>query len=106
MSEHSEQHLQPAPVARGLCVPEYLIAYLKMTGASEDVVRLIEQRDAFGRKKYGQSLHTEDGRRDLQDALEEIGDFMQYAFKMRLKGSSTASLLPYLKAAMSLCEDE
>ena len=107
MSVVEYQGVQPQPVPKkgGLCVPEHLLRYLDEIGADEAVKDLIRKRDAFGKAKYGQSLHTEDGRDDYQDALEENGDFLQYVMKLKLKGKDRRGLLPYIEIARGLCED-
>jgi hypothetical protein len=43
----------------------------------------LEERDAVGRAKYGQSLHTHDGRDSGRDAWEEVLDLVQYLVKWK-----------------------
>lgn len=47
---------------------------------------MVETRTAFGMKKYGQMLMTEDGRDTGRDAVEEMGDLLQYAYKAKMNG--------------------
>lgn len=85
--------IQPKPNDKGIVVPEELIKFIeKKSLASPEVktmaINLIKSRDSFGVKKYGQHLRTEDGRDDIQDALEELGDLMQYCYKAKLNGKN------------------
>lgn len=84
--------MQPAPVNRGVVVPDALIEVIRSHATlsdadKDDLVALIEQRDELGRSKYGQPLTSLDGRSGVQDALEELGDLLQYALKCKLNGS-------------------
>jgi hypothetical protein len=74
---------EPPPQPRGVIVPNELIEYMVYNGGTEweDLCILVVQRDAFGRKKYGQPLMNDDGRNGVEDARQEAGDFLQYAFK-------------------------
>jgi hypothetical protein len=74
---------EPAPQRAGFVVPEKLIIHLAdlLDGSNdtqfERLIHLIEQRDAFGRQKYGQPLMSQDGRDGCEDARQELGDLMQ-----------------------------
>ena len=85
---------EPSPVAKGHNVPEALIECINNSNLTdelapyrESLVQLIRQRDEFGRQKYGQPLMSEDGRSGVEDAKQELGDLLQYAFKCKLNGS-------------------
>jgi len=58
-----------------------LIKWLKCRPGSENAVKLIESRDEFGFEKYGQHLMSRD---DRNDAVQELGDLMQYVMKAKL----------------------
>lgn len=79
---------EPPPKPFGTLVPNALISHLKKhhTYFSDDLCTLVKERDAFGRKKYGQPLMSEDGRDGVEDARQEAGDLLQYAFKVYLSG--------------------
>lgn len=78
---------EPPPQPKGVVVPDALIAYLQLTFVtSQELCDLIRQRDAFGRAKYGQPLMSQDGRNGVEDARQEAGDLLQYAFKVHLAG--------------------
>ena len=74
---------QPPPIARGEPVAPALLAWLEHNAR---VRELVAKRHAFGMRKYGQPLMTEDGRDTVRDALEEAGDLLQYTFKARMRG--------------------
>lgn len=49
-----------------------------------DLVRAeIEKRVAIGKERYGEPLHTHDGRDGLQDSIEECADQLFYLVKER-----------------------
>ena len=77
-----------APINSGISVPDKLITWIKTTRLPQDTkdkaMDLVLTRDAFGREKYGQSLMTKDGRITVLDALEELGDLLQYLYKAKL----------------------
>lgn len=47
---------------------------------------LLESRTALGIQRYGQALHSYNGRDALQDCLEEVIDAIQYAAQMSMEG--------------------
>jgi hypothetical protein len=88
---------EPPPVPIGQVVPVHLIAELSKLHHSaslsglvdvsthlNELIVLVEERNAFGVAKYGQPLMTEDGRNGLEDARQELGDLLQYVCKMSL----------------------
>jgi hypothetical protein len=79
---------EPPPQPKGIVVPDALIFYLQKQRFHQhpDLCALIKQRDAFGRAKYGQPLMSLDGRNGVEDARQEAGDLLQYAFKVYLSG--------------------
>lgn len=87
---------EPPPVKGGEVVPDQLIMWLNSRKDLDmdwwtwgDVldanILLIKERDAFGREKYGQPLMTGDGREDVPDITQELGDLQQYIFKLILR---------------------
>ena len=92
-----------APINKGLSVPKHLIQWIQTTKLNQNIknkaVDLILTRDTFGKQKYGQSLMTGDGRITVVDALEELGDLMQYVYKAKMNGedmSKVKELIPVL----------
>jgi hypothetical protein len=66
-------------------------------------VPLIEERDRFGRQKYGRSLMMNDmSRNTVQDAREEIGDLLQYLYKAKQNGSDISEFKAYLPVLKDL----
>lgn len=94
---------EPPPKPCGIVVPDTLIAYMKDCSDWKDLCNLVEQRDAFGRKKYGQPLMSEDGRNGVEDARQEAGDLLQYAFKVYLANDKQG--LKELSILISRVED-
>jgi hypothetical protein len=88
---------EPPPVPRGIIVPDALLAFIETTkhihdGSSWEVgvnlcklSELVKERNAFGIAKYGQPLYSEDGRNGIEDARQELGDLLQYVFKISLQ---------------------
>ena len=49
---------------------------------------LLEERRNFGLKKYGQELHTHNGRDAIEDARQELGDLVVYLTQASMEGRS------------------
>ena len=88
---------EPAPVKEGVLVTPLLLDNLRTlqqcaqhNGETQDMyhfqelAELVEARDAFGRAKYGQGLMSRDGRNGREDAMQELGDLLQYVKKITL----------------------
>lgn len=103
--------MQPDPVERGVNVPEALIKvidnhYMLSETDKTHLIELIRERDELGRSKYGQPLMSQDGRSGVQDALEELGDLLQYAMKCKLNGSENVShLRRMIKASVEVLNE-
>lgn len=54
--------------------------------AAQEAIKLVKERDAFGRSKYGQGLSLGDGRDTFEDLRQELGDALQYTTKLILEG--------------------
>lgn len=78
---------EPSPIMKGEIVTQSLVKYLQECN-HPTIVELVKERDAFGRKKYGQPLMTEDGRNTLEDIRQEFGDLIQYMWKGIMKQKS------------------
>lgn len=74
---------EPAPLNEGLDVSEELMSILRAL-KKDATLKLVEERRAFGIEKYGQSLMSGDGRNEIEDARQEMGDLLQYVFKITL----------------------
>lgn len=92
-----------APINRGISVPDKLVTWIKTTdlpqNTKDKAIDLVLTRDTFGCEKYGQSLMTKDGRITVQDALEELGDLLQYLYKAKLNNedmTKVKELVPVL----------
>lgn len=94
---------EPAPKPEGTPVSPCLIKWLSWH--HKEVIPLIQQRCEYGMAKYGQPLMTADGRDEVIDALQEVGDLLQYVYKAKLNGrlpQAREALSPALKALFVL----
>lgn len=75
---------EPPPRPHGVIVPDALCTHIQLQQPAhwQALLTLVLERDAFGRKKYGQPLMSEDGRDGFEDARQELGDLLQYTYKM------------------------
>ncbi len=101
---------EPSPKFKGDIVPDALIDHIanRSTLCSEEremFVSLIKERDAFGRAKYGQPLMSGDGRNGIEDARQELGDFIQYAYKCKMAGIDLRELKIWLELANRLIKE-
>jgi hypothetical protein len=104
-----QNNMQPKPKLEGVSVPDKLIEWISNQNElpKETIskgISLIQQRDAFGRQKYGQPLMTMDGRKTMVDALEELGDLLQYLYKAKLNHedcSEIKTLIPILNTLIA-----
>jgi hypothetical protein len=93
-------------------VPVALIRLLRenreVLGAqwADMAIRFVEERDAFGRRKYGQSLHTFDERSPHLDALQELVDLMQYLHKAEMEHAALVAENAGLRAKIAVLERE
>ena len=99
---------EPAPIKEGLVVADLLKEKIRSVHSLDNrrircAIKLIEARDNFGRKKYGQPLMTKDGRNSIEDALQELIDLMFYIYKAQLNGEDLTEikfLIPVLLALL------
>lgn len=80
---------QPNPLNNGIEVTPKLIEWIQSQEKIEkivkdDVIALVRSRYELGLQRYGQPLMTEDGRITIKDALDELGDLLQYVYKGKL----------------------
>jgi hypothetical protein len=54
-------------------------------------LKMLEEREKKGIETYGRSLHTDNGRDPIQDALEEVIDAFQYLVQARMEASELQS---------------
>ena len=98
---------QPDPITRGQPVTPALVAWLGERGEDvEQLVALVEARDAFGRRKYGQPLFSDDGRDVSADFGQEVIDAAFYGMSARMRGVSLAVWAPVLRAIADLVSDD
>lgn len=95
---------EPDPINKGVPVTALLIKWLGTieTNGAQAAVDLVTARDAFGRAKYGQPLMTEDGRDTVEDALQELGDLLQYTYKAKLNGEDITPIKQILPVLIEL----
>lgn len=67
---------QPPPTPRLRGAPVFPVAVSATPG--ESLRRALAEREAIGVERYGQSLHTHNGRDALRDAREELADATAY----------------------------
>lgn len=96
---------EPKPKNRGVVIPDLLIEYLRGYDNSQAAVKLIQDRDAFGRSKYGQPLMSQDGRDSVEDAMQEIGDCMQYLYKAHVNGENVDRIREVIPFLLHLLDD-
>lgn len=75
---------EPPPQPHGIVIPDALLTHIELQKPHhwQELLQLVQERDAFGRKKYGQPLMSQDGRNGYEDARQELGDLLQYTYKM------------------------
>ena len=79
---------EPAPTPGTVDVTAHLLAMMRAAGVSPDVVADVEARAAFGRAKYGTTLHADNGRDHAVDLRQELADACQYAAAGIMAGQS------------------
>lgn len=76
---------EPKPINKGIQIYPIAINNVKKFSKNNKelttTLSLLEKRYNFGISKYGQPLMSEDGRDDVEDCLQEIGDAIQYLSK-------------------------
>lgn len=103
---------EPPPLRLGEPVTPPLLAWIESRGRAEAhrippehtqaALELVRARDTFGRAKYGQGLLTGDGRNTVEDARQELGDFLQYLYKAHLNGEDLTPLAGPMRFALDL----
>lgn len=99
---------EPPPVPNGEIVPDKLIASIeymdkftpdpKVSAQLVKLIELVKERSNFGIAKYGQPLMSEDGRNGIEDARQELGDLIQYCFKIKMqKNKNPEEIQEFLK---------
>ena len=101
---------QPPPINKGKRVPDLFIRWISKTESLDEeskdfAIQLIRARSKYGEEKYGQPLMTEDGR-NVGDAIEELGDLLQYAFRSVYKGEDVSKLKLLLPILDRLINEE
>lgn len=98
---------QPAPVKAGELVTPALLAWVEARGEDvEEISAIVRARDEFGRAKYGQGLHSDNGRDVSADFGQEVGDALQYGMAAKMRGVSLAAWAPVLRALVDLVEGD
>lgn len=96
----------PDPIQKGVNVSESLLNFLKNNKLNEAelISNIIKQRVEYGIKKYGQPLMSDDGRETQIDAVQELGDFLQYFWKMHINGEDTILIKKILSIINEICQ--
>jgi len=94
---------EPPPEPRGEPVIPGLLAWLREQG-EEAAAQLVVERDAFGTRKYGQTLLSDDGRDPIEDCRQELGDALIYSWKARMRGADGSSLFSLARVLRDLLE--
>lgn len=102
--------LQPDPKREGVEVSPFLINWILENNfitkeTKTKVVSLIEERYEYGLEKYGQPLMSKDGRNTITDAMDEIGDFLQYLYKAKMNGLNLRVFKDFLTVASHIITD-
>lgn len=77
---------EPAPKNEGEAIFPLVLKALdevKDKKYNDDIVKLLNQRNNYGLKKYGQGLMSKDGHDSVEDCVQEIGDCIQYFIKAK-----------------------
>ena len=102
---------EPAPAPEGLEVYDHLCRWVDHFYPDKnqevlDFAELIQARHNYGKQKYNQPLRTGDGRDDLEDARQELGDLAMYVTKARMNHRDVDELKGFLEIVESLLEDK
>ncbi|NDJ14089.1 MAG: hypothetical protein EBY17_23330 [Acidobacteriia bacterium] len=97
---------EKAPVKLGEPVTPALIVWLRGQGLPNSellpIIAGIEERSAAGLEKYDQVLMSGDGRDSVNDARQELLDFLQYAQAAKMKNRSLAPLESLVNLVLSI----
>jgi len=98
---------EPEPKAEGERVGSPLMQWLADRD-HDDAFYLVEERIGYGQQKYGQHLHTDDGRDGLEDLRQELGDALLYAQKCRMNGRDLSEIRELVSVLAELvgCEGD
>ena len=105
---------QPTPKNDGICVTDNLLEWIMKDenlspSTKEVVIEGIKQRQEYGIRKYNQTLMSNDGRDEVIDAKQEIGDLLQYSYKAIINNRLPElknELYPYLQTLFKLLDDK
>jgi len=110
---------EPPPKNKGVEVPPLLLEWLSKQESiqveysafiSEEELKqameLVQARTNYGIHKYGMPLKTQDGRDSQEDAVQEIGDALQYLYKARLNGENIDKIKHLMSVLLLLVFDD
>jgi hypothetical protein len=66
------------------------------------LAELLQARANFGLQKYGQPLMSQDGRNDVEDLKQELGDAFMYLTKAIINGQDLSSIHDSITALSTL----
>lgn len=109
---HSQINLsipEKSPVNKGIPIYEISISDIKnipdtiiSQPIKNEALSLLEARYNFGVRKYGQPLMSEDGRDDIEDCLQELGDTIQYLTKAKYNKLDTTKIKNMIQVVNAL----
>lgn len=102
---------EPAPVPQGVVVYDEACQWIDQIYPEKNAevlgfLELLQKRHNFGQKKYKQPLMTDDGRDDVEDAMQELGDLFLYAYKARLNHLNLDDVREYAIILQALLDQE
>lgn len=98
---------EPLPKKEGIEITPIVIrtlSDLKDQTFVDKAIALVKARHAFGVSKYHQGLMSHDGRDDIEDCLQEIGDCMQYLIKAKVNGKDISKIQEMVSVLNRLME--
>lgn len=97
---------EPPPRNSGIEVTKALIQWLETKDidsiSTQSAINLVASRNSFGIQKYGQPLMSQDGRDSVEDAMQEMGDLLQYLYKAKLNGEDITKIRRILPVLSTL----
>lgn len=74
---------EPMPKNEGISITPLVLDWLRNRNFNS-TTELIYERHNYGLQKYGQELMSNDGRNEIEDARQELGDLLQYLTKAKV----------------------
>lgn len=101
---------EPSPRNEGQPIFHLVLQYLDRVDTDDktkaEVTKLLHDRYTFGLNKYGQPLMSDDGRDDITDCIQEIGDAIQYIVKAKYNKRDISSIKRALSVLQQITDME